>query len=64
MTHMLFQRVGSTDYRASYEVKGDNVVVTLDGETREGPIGNQGALYAARDVVRMIVRDRNHKQAA
>ena len=57
------QRVGLTDYKPTYEVKGGNVEVTLDGETREGPIGNQGELYAARDVVRAIVRDKE-KQAA
>ena len=60
---ILAQRVGATDYKAQYEVKGENVAVTLDGETREGPIGNQGELYAARDVVRAIVRDKEKKAA-
>ena len=42
---------------------GSDVEVTIDGETRSAEIGNQGALYRARDVVRMIVRDKQ-KQAA
>ena len=64
MKNKLVQRVGSKDYHGEYEVKGDNVSVTIDGETREAPIGNQGALYKARDVVRMIIRDHDQKAAA
>ena len=64
MAKPFFQRVGMTDYKPSYEVKGDTVHVTLDGETREGPIGNQGELYAARDVVRGMIRDREKNKAA
>ena len=64
MAKPFFQRVGLNDYRPSYEVKGENVAVTLDGETREGPIGNQGELYAARDVVRGMIRDREKNKAA
>jgi len=63
MKQRLNQRVGMTDYRAEYEVKGDTVAVTLNGQTREEPIGNQGGLYRARDVLRMMVRD-HEKQAA
>ncbi len=63
MAHQLIQRVGSTDYKASYEVKGDKVAVTLDGETREEAFENQGPLYKARDLLRMMVRD-SHKAAA
>lgn len=64
MAKPFFQRVGPNDYKPTYEVKGPNVEVTLDGETREGPIGNQGELYAARDVVRSMIRDREKNKAA
>ena len=63
MSQPIHQRVGLTDYKGTYEVKGDNVEVTINGETRSAEIGNQGPLYRARDIVRMIVRDQEKKAA-
>ena len=63
MAQSIHQRVGATDYKGTYEVKGDNVEVTIDGQTQSAAIGNQGALYKARDIVRMIVRDKEKKAA-
>ena len=65
MAQEFVQKIGDKVYRAQYEINGDTIAVTCDGQRREEPLEflKREPLYKARDLLRTLVRD-GEKQAA
>lgn len=65
MAENFIQKVGDKVYNAQYEISGDTLAVTCNGQRKEEKLEflKKEPLYKARDILRELVRD-SEKAAA